>query len=454
LEVERSWGFISNFKIPRGIELTTDELIKFIKLHQKQTERYNNLYNYYKGEHKIKDRTKSNDLANNKIVVNFAGQISDTATGYLVGSPITYNSELDILKLTDSLDNMDSTSHDMDIAKFCSIYGNAFEMLYKNIEGGLSITYIQPTNAFIIYSDDVEEMPLFGVSYFYEREKYKVELYTPTHLYKYVAEKVIDQLTILEIPTLHNIGEVPIIEYINNEEKQGDFEQVISLIDAYNILQSDRVNDKEQFIDAILVLKGVSLSDDGDVEAIKNLKRHKLLEMPEGAAVEYLTRQLDENSVEILRKSIENDIYRVAGIPNLADENFIGNASGVAMRYKLLGFEQKTKIKERYFTYGVKQRLKVILGFENLKSGGNIKIGDIKIQFTRNLPVNENELVKTVTDLQGIVPNRILLGLLPFIDDIDYVMNLIEQEKEGKQTEIQNHFDGLNPISEDAQEVS
>lgn len=382
-------------------------------------------------------------------MVNFAGQITDTATGYLVGSPITYSSDLNITALANRLSEMDTSSHDMDIAKFCSIYGNVFELLYINIDGGLGVTYISPTNAFIIYSDDVEEIPLFGVSYFYENEKYKVSVYSRTHIFSYVAEKNIENLVLSEAPNAHNLGELPIIEYVNNEEKQGDFEQVISLIDAYNILQSDRVNDKEQFIDAILVLKGVSLADNDDVEAIRTLKKHKLLEMPEDAAAEYLTRQFDEGSVEILRKSLEQDIYRVSGIPNLTDENFVGNASGVAMKYKLLGFEQKSKIKERYFTYGLKQRIKVILSFLKLKNNSPLKVSDIKIHFTRNLPVNEAELVKVVTDLQGIVPEQILLGLLPFIDDIDYVIKLIAQEKKEQQETLQSRFNTTESIPED-----
>lgn len=47
---------------------------------------------------------------------------------------------------------------------------------------------------------------------------------------------------------------MPIIEYKNNKEGFGDFEQQITLIDAYNTLMSDRVNDKDQFIDALLIL--------------------------------------------------------------------------------------------------------------------------------------------------------------------------------------------------------
>lgn len=56
--------------------------------------------------------------------------------------------------------------------------------------------------------------------------------------------------------------EIPIIEYLNNKLGIGDFELQIPLIDAYNALMSDRITDKEQFIDSILAIYGTLLADD------------------------------------------------------------------------------------------------------------------------------------------------------------------------------------------------
>ena len=36
-------------------------------------------------------------------------------------------------------------------------------------------------------------------------------------------------------------------------------------------------------------------------------------------------------------------------VPKLTDQDFAGQASGVAIKYKLLGFEQLALVKERYF---------------------------------------------------------------------------------------------------------
>ena len=85
-------------------------------------------------------------------------------------------------------------------------------------------------------------------------------------------------------------------------------------------LMSDRVTDKEQFVDAILAIYGTLLSDgdeydeegnkisDSADEAQEELKKKKILELPDGTKAEYLTRTFDENGVEILKKAIEQDI--------------------------------------------------------------------------------------------------------------------------------------------------
>ena len=123
----------------------------------------------------------------------------------------------------------------------------------------------------------------------------------------------------------HYLGEIPIIEYLNNKLAIGDFELQIPLIDAYNALMSDRVTDKEQFIDAILAIYGTLLTDEDEPntededESIRKakarLKKYKVLEMPDTAKAEYLTRTFDENGVEILKKAIEQDIHKFPIFP-------------------------------------------------------------------------------------------------------------------------------------------
>ena len=77
--------------------------------------------------------------------------------------------------------------------------------------------------------------------------------------------------------------------------------------------------------------------------------------MPADARAEYITRTFDESGVEILKKAIEQDIHKFSHIPCMSDESFGGNVSGVAMEFKLLGMENITKIKTRYYRKGAAQ---------------------------------------------------------------------------------------------------
>lgn len=236
----------------------------------------------------------------------------------------------------------------------------------------------------------------------------------------------------------HGMNGVPLIEIYNNSVCTGDFEPVLSLIDAYNVLQSDRVNDKEQFVEAILLIKGATLGDSSaeKTENYKALRENGLLELDADSSAEWLTRQFDENSVEVLRKSLEQDIHKFANVPCMSDESFGGNASGVAMRYKLLGFEQITKIKERYFREGIKERLRLLCSWLETTGRAHIDSTEISIQFTRALPVNEAEQAQLVSELRDVVPLETLLGQLPFVDDPETAAEKVRE---------QNAFPNLPP---------
>lgn len=145
-------------------------------------------------------------------------------------------------------------------------------------------------------------------------------------------------------------------------------------------------------------------------------KDNGILELPNDAKAEYLTRQFDEASVEILRNAIKKDIHTISNVPDMSDDNFGGNVSGVAMAYKLLGFELMTKTKERFFKEGLRYRLKLIA---NVLSAHNtvIDTDGIEIVMSRTLPQNTAELADTVSALSGLVSQETLLSQLPFVED-------------------------------------
>ena len=262
---------------------------------------------------------------------------------------------------------------------------------------------------------------------------------TPNYKYELdIQNNEVPQLT-TELPVPHYLGEIPIIEYLNNKLAIGDFELQIPLIDAYNALMSDRITDKEQFIDAILAIYGTLLSDEDEPgteeedqnikKAKERLKKYKVLEMPDTAKAEYLTRTFDESGVEILKKAIEQDIHKFSHIPCMSDESFGGNVSGVAMEFKLLGMENITKIKTRYYRKGLRKRIRIFCNYLALH-GKSVDPAGITMTFTRALPKNLLEISQIVANLWGKVSRKTLLSQVPFVDDVDEELKALDEETE------------------------
>lgn len=422
--------------LDKGIILT------LVKKHEGMVSRLQRNKQYYDGHHAIEQKKREDDSAPNcKVVCNHARDISDTATGYFMGNPITYSNsgEQDIGPLLKAFDDANVDDVDADIAMDMSIYGAGYEYVYvKEGEAAPVSKGISPLSTFIIVDDSIEENELCGV-YYYKRKNSVENSYTyvatvSTANYTYVlniADSGTDgSMPVTETPERHFFGEPQIIEYLNNKEAIGDFEQQIPLINAYNTLMSDRINDKEQFIDAVLVLYGALMGDDEEEvsEAQKKLRKEKLLELPESARAEYLLRQMDESGAEVLRKAIKEDIYNLSHVPNFMDENFAGNVSGVAMEYKLLGMEMLTKVKERNYRKGLRKRIRLYCNYLRMMAV-RTEAGSIMASFSRALPKNLMELSQIVANLQDNVSAKTLLKLLPFVEDPDYEIEEVEKHK-------------------------
>lgn len=437
------------YTIDRDTAVTPQLAMRFAKRHQNEAiRRFDMLDDYYCGRHEILRRSKEKDLANNRLVCNHAKYISDMAIGYLIGTPVKYSSDADITQLLDWLQKADAATQDADLAKDASVYGTAFELVYLSDDDQPhpKLAVIDPRNAFVVYDDTVEHAPVFGARYYprYDLDGrhigYQCSVYTAAAVTDFACGVGFDLIG-EAVSRLNPFGMITLNEVFNNEERQGDFEQQISLINAYNTLQSDRVNDKEQFVKAILLISGQILGDTEEEEREKwdSLRRNGLLMLETGSKAEWLTRQFDEASVELLRKSLENDIHKYSAVPCMTDESFAANASGVAMRYKLLAFEQMTGIKQRYFQEGLRYRLQLFCSLMAVKGLAAADADSIDIVFTRNLPANETELAQVAASLGVEVSNETLLSILPFVSDPAEEAAKVEEQKEAqaqRQTEL------------------
>lgn len=416
-------------------------IYKLIQKHAQERTRLRDLKKYYLGDHAIlKHERRNKNAPNFKTVANHAKDIADTATGYFMGNAIKYNNtaEGDIESLLVAFDGAEIDQVDTQNALNMSIYGRAYEYIYaKEGLAELDSTSVDPENVFLVYDDSIERKVLFAVYYYEIKDdtkdatKYQAEVFTQNLHYHIVLRDSSTGTTQDEQVEPHNLGQVPIIEYRNNHFAIGDYEQQISLIDAYNSLMGNRVNDKEQAVESILVLYGAQLADNLEDarEAMSILAEEGLLELPTDAKADFLKNALDENATEILRKALKEDIYTFSHVPNLTDENFAGNSSGVAMEFKLLGLEMITKTKEANYKRGIRQRIAIFAHYLGMQQIA-LEAHSIVPQFSRGLPKNLLELSQVINNLEGKVSLRQLISLLPFVEDPDAELEDLEEEKE------------------------
>lgn len=441
-------------------KISANDIMGLINRHSSEVDRIAKCFNYYDGKHAISKSSRKGE----KIVCNHAKDITDTATGYFMSNPITYTTKDEDKKtldtLTDVFDKSELEDIDQDNALDMSKCGIAYEYVYaKEGESVPTSKNLDPRNSFIVIDDSIEENELFGVYYErnYDSKKkiltFKAVVATKTKVFNYNYTKYNNgNLSgIKSEGTPHLFRDVPFIMYKNNKDCFGDFEQQIALIDAYNIIMSDRVDDKEQFLKSILVIYGSMLGDDPkeSEEAMKRLKDAGLLELQNGAKAEYVTRTYDESGLEILKNAIKEDIYTFSHVPCLTDKNFVGNSSGVAMEYKLLGLEMITKTKSRHYTKGLKKRIRLYCNYLNLKSLA-LNPGSITVNFTRGLPKNLIELSQMISNLDGKVTTKTLISQLPFVDDPDgEIKELTKQKVENmKNQQAMMGFDNQPPQEE------
>ena len=427
------------------------DLINFcISKHQNQLKHLDELDEYFLGKHEIFKRERKNEAVSNvKVMINHAKITTDTIVGFVTGNPISFSPSegKNIDNINDALDIMDSSSHDTALVQDLSVFGVGYEVLYlqanEDNETVVKISVIDPRQCLLVTDSTLEKKTLFAVHYHKETawqkkatDYYIFNVYTKTHIHIYKSQNLTINPEDFVESKEHFFKEIPIIEYQNNEERQGDFEQARSLIDAYNELQSNRLSDKQNFVEAILITYGfrvVNSDPKGSEETRNNGMMMSAPGKKDGADAEWLTKTFNESQVQVLADALVSDLHKVTYVPDLNDSNFGGTQTGTAMKYKLLGLLNLLANKQRYLSKGLRKRLKLIENMQNLKNVGSKQSDSTGVVITikPNLPINLLELIQQIRDSQDFIPLEHSLAWLPDVPrPKELIQKLLTQQRQ------------------------
>lgn len=418
------------FRISGKTEMTPDLLGEYMTKHKNAiNKRYKKLRNAYENRYKINTLPKKPEWKpDNRIPVNFAKYITDTFNGFFIGNPIKITADdkqvAEYIEFLDQYNGQDDNN--AELSKICSICGRGFEMYYVDEEGEIGITYLDPTEAFMIYDESIIERPLFFIRFYTDENNVErgswsdgsvVQNFVWESGYKWEGEA-----------TPHGFGDVPATEFVENEERIGLFESALPLINAYNKAISEKANDVDYFADAYMKVLGAKLSE----PELRELRHRRIInfdgEDTGKLVVEFLQKPNGDTTQENLINRLERLIYQISMVANISDENF-GTASGISLKYKLLNMTNLAKTKERKFTAGMNRRYRIIFSnpVNQMKANDWVRI---KYKFTPNIPTNLLEEAQIAARLSGITSRETQLKVVSAVDNIQEELERLEREQD------------------------
>ena len=424
-------------------------LQKIIKKHECNS-RYNkklhDRYNVVKEGLPILNRRSrfDDDPINNQINNDFFGEIIDFKTGYFAGKPFSYSysksesseeatgGEIAVDKASDTLNEFVTRNNmydkDLEMTKKAATCGYCGRLFYHDPEGNERVMIVPGYQTIILSHTSICE-PEYAVRYFLTKDindnkVWKVEFYDRERIY--YCEGNLSTLTLVDED--ENLFDYcPLQGIPNNDELIGDSEKVLQAIDAYDRTVSDNSNDIEAFSSAYMVYENIMTADQ-EIEKSQKTGAIKFRTGANGGKVYFLTKDVNDTFTENHLKRLAEDIYKFSKTPNLNSETF-GSASGIALKFKILGLETKTAMFQAKVDCAAVYMFKLLASAWSKKQ---IAIDPLQcdIEYVRNFPVDVlSEAQYAQTLINAGIPKQIAYEQLSFVDDIDYVMELIEEEQ-------------------------
>lgn len=353
--------------------------------------------------------------------------------GYLCGIPVAYNNDK-FEEIKDILLYNDVATEDSEYLKDALIYGRSYEICFVDSDGKQRFKTFDPRGTIPVYDDTLEQELQAVIRFWVEdnldlagSQNYYCEVYDKYFVRRYLSNSGWSSFQLVE-ETPHFYTQVPITVFPLNSDWESIFNKIIDLQDGYNSLASGQLDEEEDFANAYLILKGLRGTTADELAAMK--ENRVLLLDPEDDA-DWLTKNIEDKQTLSSLDNLERQIHKISNSPDFTDEKLM-SASGIAMRYKLVGFENAASTIEANMRKALQRRIELLVDIVRLTSGEEVW-RDVDIVFTRNLPVGLDPINMTVSELmslKGTVSDRTLLTVLPFIKDVDEEMAEIQKERE------------------------
>lgn len=360
------------------------------------------LLDYYKGKQPILQRHKDvRPEINNKVVENRAYEIVSFKVGYLMGQPIQYvkrstgQDDESIAELNEEMYLENKAVKDKELVWWSTICGTSYRMALPNPndnedEAPFNIYTLNPFNTFVVYWTGLGNKPVLSCNIIKKKDG-NTEYYCYTDTMFYL---LVNGILVRSEP--HLIGYNPITEYPANFARLGAFEIVMELLDAINVVSSNRLDGIEQFVQALLVFVGAEIDD----EKFGKLREQGGIMIPDGTDIKYLIQELNQTQTQTLVDYMYQTVLTICGIPNRnGGQSTSDTGKATEIRDGWEAAENRAKDSEGLFIMAEKEFLKVIRRISSVYGRNDFRLSAIDVRFTRRNYENIQEKSQVLTTM-------------------------------------------------------
>lgn len=389
-------------------QITTENVIQVLSdtigIHNRNRKMIDYLYRYYKGDQPILYREKLvRPEVNNRVVENHALEVVKFKAGQIYGEPIQYvckkkkasaetNEQVDLLN--DYLDEANADARNIQLGIYQSAVGTAYKAILREdewTEDGnfppFRIFIPYPGDVYIVYSRNTGKAMLSVHTLKDEENQQYYLCFSSKQYFEIRNGKITDS-------GINGMGGIPIIEYPNNHDRLSDVEIAITMYDAINKYQSDRLNGVEQFVQAFMKFKNCEVDEN---EFLKMVKLGAISVKDTGSGmqsdVDLMTAELNQSESQVAKDDLYNNMLIVEAMPNRQSNTGGDTGNAVYLRNGWDFAERDAKLVEAFTKEAEKESARIILNIIR-KTSKDVKIStrDFDVKITRN--PTDNMLVK------------------------------------------------------------
>lgn len=403
--------------------------------------------------------------SNQRLSHNFLKLLINQAVNYISGNAISYKHEDDIFQqYIDEYLMFNFDDNNVMWLKEARKKGKGYVHIYYDQLGVLNYAVIPSEQIIPIYKDEFkkelqEVIRYYSINGVNEKgeqiTRKKVEWWTDKEVKYYIEDDkgdfiLSDQVshwnysidTSPSYVEAFSWGKVPFVQMFNNDEETGDLQDIKGFIDAYDILQSEFVNQIADVREILIKVLGYSGTTADEI--LQAFRGTGIVKIDDATGdIDVLKSEIPVEARQAALKNLKDNIFMIGQGVDPNPEKIGTNITGIALKMLYGALDLKCSVSIRKMHKALYEFMWFIAEDYNRRFNASINYRDIKFTFNKNMIMNEAEIIDSLAKSKGIISDETIIENHPYVSDPSMEEQRMK-EQEAKQLEEFNNQVMLN----------